>query len=672
MLSGKKANDSIGLHVRCNPLFCFLYFFVGNLHTMQKQLHILQILVLLPFGLMANVDSVRKMQQIIVHGNMQQLKEIGTSIHQLDSLNQQLYSFEQLQQVVGNHSHIYMRNYGSNNLSTVTVRGSNSSQVSTLWNGFNLNMLSQNLLDYNLIPSFLMDKVGVQYGANCTNNSSGAIGASVLLNSHLPFGSQSFLMIGGKAASFNQYATHAQLFNSNAKFVNSTKVVLTNAVNNFTYFQNGNPFFPKKEMQNNAFMQAAILQENKILLRKNHILQTGIWLQQTDKQLPASITSSVSMESQYDAHARFFVQLNSDYKHYNHEAKVAFSKEILNYHNPGIQLHTSFMTNRVIAESNHQLQLKQFRFLANVQYNFAQMISKEYNQLPQQHRIGFQLGCNRMFVQQKLNAIVQLRKELISGSAAPIIYSAALDYQISPQLQLQANVHRVFRLPSFNDLFWSGVGNPNLQSEKGWAQEIGFNYLHHPNPKKNKPLFTFGAHVFNRKVDNWIVWTPSGNVWRPYNVLTVWSRGLELKTNMIYAIKQYRISIECLYTNVLSTNQIVNAAMSNALGKQLIYTPQHNASVNIALQYKTWSCNYNHQFVGKRFTSTDNENVLPYYTIANAQLQKKFVVHHQSFHLSAGANNLFNQNYQVIAFRPMPLRNYFLSFNLRLQQNQHK
>ena len=55
-----------------------------------------------------------------------------------------------------------------------------------------------------------------------------------------------------------------------------------------------------------------------------------------------------------------------------------------------------------------------------------------------------------------------------------------------------------------------------------------------------------------------------------------------------------------------------------------------------------------------------------------AEIRKNANWKKQSITSAAGINNIFNQNYQVIAFRPMPLRNYFLSFNFLLHRQTQK
>ena len=80
-----------------------------------------------------------------------------------------------------------------------------------------------------------------------------------------------------------------------------------------------------------------------------------------------------------------------------------------------------------------------------------------------------------------------------------------------------------FRIPTINDRFWSPGGVENLLPESGFSQEIGAK-LH-----KNTTQFTssFDATLFNRNIDNWILWLPNAGYWSPRNILLVWSRGME-------------------------------------------------------------------------------------------------------------------------------------------------
>ncbi len=69
---------------------------------------------------------------------------------------------------------------------------------------------------------------------------------------------------------------------------------------------------------------------------------------------------------------------------------------------------------------------------------------------------------------------------------------------------------------------------------------------------------------------------------------------------------------------------------------------------------------------GKVFTTTDNAEDLDGYFLANILIEHS-IVDLIGFDAMAAIriNNLFNTNYQNVAFRPMPNRNFQLQLNLK-------
>jgi outer membrane receptor protein involved in Fe transport len=68
-------------------------------------------------------------------------------------------------------------------------------------------------------------------------------------------------------------------------------------------------------------------------------------------------------------------------------------------------------------------------------------------------------------------------------------------------------------------------------------------------------------------------------------------------------------------------------------------------------------------FNGKRYITADNHNSMPAYIISNLNYTKQIQIKNINFEASFGINNIFNKNYEIVQFRPMPLRNFSISLN---------
>jgi outer membrane cobalamin receptor len=103
--------------------------------------------------------------------------------------------------------------------------------------------------------------------------------------------------------------------------------------------------------------------------------------------------------------------------------------------------------------------------------------------------------------------------------------------EFSPNLGLICHVNsnhsikiswgKAYKAPAFNDLFWPRGGDSNLKPEKGYAFETSLN----SSSEKISAQISF----FHKKVRDLIVWLPSGKngQWQPFNVDRYKGRGIE-------------------------------------------------------------------------------------------------------------------------------------------------
>ena len=121
------------------------------------------------------------------------------------------------------------------------------------------------------------------------------------------------------------------------------------------------------------------------------------------------------------------------------------------------------------------------------------------------------------------------------------------------------------------------------------------------------------------------------------------------------------------YTYTSSVNKASNHTIDHSVNQQLIYIPEHQYNINLNLSRKGYSLNYNFQFMGTRYTTSDNESFLPYYTLSDLSLGKAFKWKEQYLQFSFAVMNVFDTEYQAIEWRPMPNRNYLVTLKYKIQ-----
>ena len=103
-------------------------------------------------------------------------------------------------------------------------------------------------------------------------------------------------------------------------------------------------------------------------------------------------------------------------------------------------------------------------------------------------------------------------------------------------------------------------------------------------------------------------------------------------------------------------------------GGQIAYIPWHSGSAIASVNYKTWQLNYSFIYVGERYQASANiqDNYeQPWYT-SDIALIKNMEYKGMKFRVSAEANNLLGQDFEVVHNYPMPQRNYKLSLTFEI------
>ena len=163
-------------------------------------------------------------------------------------------------------------------------------------------------------------------------------------------------------------------------------------------------------------------------------------------------------------------------------------------------------------------------------------------------------------------------------------------------------------------------------------------------------------------MDDWIDWQPGmDGIFRPYNLKKVWSRGASVSGAWHWQKGRWKGQVKGRYEYVKATNVSVYVGGQELVNRQLAYTPNHSAGVDLKVRRGRVFGVYMHPFTGPRFTTTDNMTALPGFQTGNLLLQYCFAdVSKKLAGLSLGfrLENAWNTPYQVLQYRPMPGRGW--------------
>jgi len=270
-----------------------------------------------------------------------------------------------------------------------------------------------------------------------------------------------------------------------------------------------------------------------------------------------------------------------------------------------------------------------------------------------------------------LNTLI---KETVKTGNAPenhTHFSPYISCSLKPfllhDLRLRFFYKDIFRLPTFNDLYYTNVGNTSLKPETARQYNIGLTYT--ATLGKYIPFFSVSIDTYRNDVKNKIVALPSKKdifLWSMINFGEVLITGVDLniETN-IRPTKKIGIILGRSY----SYQRALNVSDSNdkyTYLHQIPYTPRISGSGKTGIETPWINVFYSLVWSGHRYTFPQNyaANRLEGYSDHSISLARDFSLLFGKLSTNLELLNLSNKNYQVVRGFPMPGRSVRASISL--------
>lgn len=637
------------------------------------------------------IDTTKTLTTIEVSTPYVRASNTGNRIQLLDSSLLKRYSTNNLGELLNTESDVYVKSYGLGTLATTSIRGGGSNHTAILWNGFNLQSPMYGPQDLSLIPVNFLDEVMVQYGSSGATWGSGAVGGAIHLNSNPTFNKGISATAGVSFGSFADKQQHVNIELSKKRLVSNLKISNHTAKNNFPFHNKNLPEHPLQKQTNAELKQVSIMNENYFQINEHQKINARFWYQSADRNIPPSMSQARTVSNQQDEAYRITSEWQRHTERLLLAARAAHFYETLIYNDSINLTHTISKSRVTILEGESKFKLTRMDLLNIIVNNtyseastagFNDATINGYKVNPHQNRLAFIAMYKIHNAKNTLNGFFNIRQELINPdnhtldtidfipfkttpvltkASHPLTYSVGGEGRFLKKIVLNFSVAQHYRIPTFNDLYWAQGGNINLKPESGWGEELGIT----GKQQFNKLAVTLSGTVFNRNIDNWILWIPTTfGYWSPENIMKVWSRGAEYSLKLNYAEKKIKVGLNLMWNYTVSTTERTNASFEASIGKQLIYAPMYKGNANITVVYKNLSITYNQKYVGYTYAASDHSEYLKPYLLTNISIAQLFTIAHFKLCVFAGVNNAFDKGYEVIQDRPMPGRNYQIGCSL--------
>ena len=539
------------------------------------------------------------------------------------------------------NSNIYFKENGYGMVSSASFRGTNAQQTAVVWNGININSQLTGQTDFNtLIPGNYGDVV-VRSGGGSVQYGSGAVGGAILLNDSFRFNDGWKNSLQSSYGSFN---TSKLAFNTSlGKEKTSLQIGINHIASDNDYKYLGTDL----RNENGAYDQLNINANVGFILSDQQILKVYHNTFNGDRDFSGTLTAPAD-ENYRDLNHRSLIELSSFNERKIARLKVGHLYERYRYFPNNQREEFSFgQANTLLANYDYKYQLNKITLNGIIDFSSIWAKGTSIENAQRSFVSGTFLFSHEL--SDKLNYGINLRQEIVSDYQNPFLFSLNSSYKVAKNYIININGSKNHRVPTFNDLYWSGAGasgNLEVLPETSWQVEIGQTI-----EVKNIAL---SLNAYSITTDNLIQWRPNTQgVWMAMNVQDVSQYGMELGFDWKRKWGKQELVWESEYAYTKS--------IDNTTKNQLLYVPEHMLRSNLAYQYKKLVAFYQFLYNGSVYTTTDNSDSLSSYTVGNIGLDYHWPnISGIKFILGLKVNNLFNKNYQNVAYRPMPNRNFQL------------
>lgn len=601
-----------------------------------------------------------KINEVLITGKKNNAALAGFKKISADSATLNFYSLGTVAEVMSENAALFIKSYGMGGVATPSFRGTGAVNTQVMWNGIEIDhpMLGQS--DFSLLPAGMIDELHIYFGGASMELNSGAAGGIILLETRPVWRKEDRFTLNSGVGSFENYSGLVSGKSGSDNFQSVTKAFFQSAENNFRYLNTVSSSEPFTETRkNNQVRQTGFLQE--LYYRKSDkVLSARIWYQNADRNLPASLLTQQTAK-QSDESIRTLINYDFNKGISSYSVSGAWLMNKMNYSNQLASIDSRNISDEYIIKADFSRNLwdnSRLEIVLNEKYNIVRSNNYEKNAVRNSANLSASLST---LTNGRLNGTFVIRqilheKEMLLPDFSSGVQIRLLDLK---EYFLKANVSRNSRIPTMNDLYWAVGGNKDLKNEYAWIYELNY--------QMNDRVFSlidlnYDISVFRNSMKDMIQWHPGEfSYWIADNIQKVNSTGLETSLSLKYKFKRFTSIVNAAYSYTRASDE-----NNEGSHKQLIYTPENQANASLRIKfgevYSTWKTN----MTGKRYTTADNTKYLPAYLLNNIAAGIRHEAEWGMLDISFDIDNLFDINYETIAYYPLPGRTFMIKLLVQI------
>lgn len=409
-----------------------------------------------------------------------------------------------------------------------------------------------------------------------------------------------------------------------------------------------------------------------------NLLKIKLFYYYSDRELPSNVTLYYQNSNQELYNQNLFLQssfISYMNENWTYKNNTKFDYSYTNYRDPDyfgyvnglndIYKQKYFYTNNALAFSPNKYLA--FSFTNDLIYNSLNANTLQDNP----ERFSSLSAIMTEFSLSKLSLFINVLHSFYLNNYLDInkIY-----YRFSPFVNLKFSTDNytlsifykdIFRVPTYNELYYRRVGNVELKPEKTKQFCIANTLYFQIN---NLQIVPEVAIYYSNVSDKIIAIARNLFLYSMLNYGKVNIYGMDAKLTMQYKLNE-KLNTE-IKANYSYQKAIDNEETSFTYKQDLPYMPRNLFSTSFAVNYKRLHFGYSCFFSDKRYSLQENieANLMRAYNEQNMNISYKFSLQKhqiQDLILTFALRNIFNSQYEVIRSYPMIGRNYSIKVDIK-------
>ena len=219
-------------------------------------------------------------------------------------------------------------------------------------------------------------------------------------------------------------------------------------------------------------------------------------------------------------------------------------------------------------------------------------------------------------------------------------------------LDISAFARRAYRVPTFNELYYVGYGNPDLRPEDAWLTDMAVDYV---RPLGNSFSLKSKLDVFLNLLTDKITSAPTPedpSIWAPYNIGKVRSAGFDAAAGFAHE-GEWDYSLDLKYSYQSAVDRTPD---SYSYGQQIPYIARHVVVLSCNVTWNSWTAQALWQMRAGRKDGTGD---LPDWNTLDVDLAKPLTMRKAgTVLLKITTRNLLDCRYETVSGYPMPGRSF--------------